>query len=38
MNTLFKAYCRTIQGVFRLALPLLPYRKPELLEGPEGAA
>ncbi|MGN0172188.1 MAG: iron-containing alcohol dehydrogenase [Acutalibacteraceae bacterium] len=32
MNILYKAYCRTFQAVFRLALPLLPYRKPVILE------
>ena len=33
MNRLRKIYCRTYQTVFRLALPLLPYRKPKLLYG-----
>ena len=32
MNILYKAYCRSFQAVFRLALPLLPYRKPVILE------
>ena len=32
MNFLKKTYCRTFQTCFRLALPLLPYRKPEILE------
>lgn len=31
MNIFKKAYCRTYQGVFRLMLPLLPYREPKLL-------
>lgn len=31
MNCLKKAYCRIYQGVFRLAIPLLPWRKPELI-------
>ncbi len=26
-----KFYCRVFQGVFRLALPILPYRDPKLL-------
>lgn len=30
MNPLRKLYCRTFQTAFRLALPLLPYRKPEV--------
>lgn len=33
MNCLKKAYCRIYQGVFRLAIPLLPWRKPELIDG-----
>ncbi|MDY4559491.1 MAG: iron-containing alcohol dehydrogenase [Eubacteriales bacterium] len=33
MNCLKKAYCRIYQGVFRLAIPLLPWRKPELISG-----
>ena len=32
MNTLKKVNCRLFQGVFRLALPFLPYRKPKILE------
>ena len=31
MNTLQKAGCRTFQTVFRLAIPLLPYRDPQVL-------
>lgn len=31
MNLLTKAYCRTFQTVMRLALPLLPYRTPEII-------
>ena len=31
MNIFKKLYCRTYQGVFRLMLPLLPYREPKLL-------
>ncbi|MBQ8003628.1 MAG: iron-containing alcohol dehydrogenase [Oscillospiraceae bacterium] len=30
MNILKKAYCRTYQKIFRMAIPVLPYRKPEL--------
>ena len=32
MNILKKFYCRTYQGVFKLAIPLLPYREPKILE------
>ncbi|MDO5547368.1 MAG: iron-containing alcohol dehydrogenase [Eubacteriales bacterium] len=32
MNFAKKTYCRTFQSVFRAALPVLPYRKPTLLE------
>ncbi|MBQ9345768.1 MAG: iron-containing alcohol dehydrogenase [Oscillibacter sp.] len=32
MNPLKAAYCRTFQTVFRLAIPLLPYRVPEELD------
>ena len=31
MNAFFKLYCRAYQTVFRLALPVLPYREPRLL-------
>lgn len=30
MNIFYKSYCRIFQGVFRLALPLLPYKNPEV--------
>ncbi|MCD8380835.1 MAG: iron-containing alcohol dehydrogenase [Lachnospiraceae bacterium] len=33
MNILRKAYCRTFQFCFRVALPFLPYREPEILNG-----
>lgn len=33
MNFFKKIYCRIFQGVFRLALPLLPYREPIMIEG-----
>ncbi len=32
MNKLKKAWCRVFQGAFRLAMPLLPYRRPERAE------
>lgn len=32
MNLFKKMYCRIYQTVFRLALPLLPYRAPEILD------
>lgn len=31
MNKFRKLYCRTFQSVFKIALPFLPYRKPEIL-------
>lgn len=33
MNVFKKIYCRTFQTVFRLALPVLPYREPKILSG-----
>ena len=38
MNIIRKAYCRTFQTVFRIAIPILPYRKPEILEGIDSVA
>lgn len=32
MNRLYGLFCRVYQGAFRLALPILPYRKPKLYE------
>lgn len=32
MNIFNKIYCRVFQGCFRLILPLLPYRKPQVYE------
>lgn len=32
MKNLKKAYCRTYQTIFKLALPVLPYRKPQVLK------
>lgn len=31
MNPLRKMYCRTFQTAFKIALPFLPYRKPEVI-------
>lgn len=31
MNRFKKAYCRTFQAAFRLAMPFMPYREPEIL-------
>lgn len=33
MNTMYRLYCRTYQGVFRLVAPLLPFREPQVLRG-----
>ncbi|MGI6701215.1 MAG: iron-containing alcohol dehydrogenase [Christensenellales bacterium] len=33
MNICKKAFCRIYQGAFRIVTPLLPWRKPELIEG-----
>ena len=30
MNAIMKAYCRVFQFVFRAAMPILPYREPEI--------
>ena len=35
MQPLRRLWCRTFQGVFRLALPVLPYRSPERLHAME---
>ncbi len=32
MNIFKKFYCRTYQGVFRILLPVLPYREPKLIK------
>ena len=32
MNPLYKFYCRVFQTCFKLAIPILPYRKPHVLE------
>ena len=33
MNCFYKAYCRIYQTGFKIALPVLPYRKPKLITG-----
>ena len=38
MNVLKKIYCRVFQAAFRIALPLLPYRRPKLLHAAEEVA
>lgn len=38
MNIFKKAYCRIFQTVFKIALPLLPYRTPEVLRSVEECA
>lgn len=35
MNPLRKAWCRTYQAAFRIALPVLPYREPTILDSVE---
>ncbi|MBQ8856846.1 MAG: iron-containing alcohol dehydrogenase [Lachnospiraceae bacterium] len=35
MNLFRKAYCRIFQAAFHIALPVLPYRQPELFHGVE---
>ena len=32
MNIFKKLYCRIYQGFFRLILPFLPYREPQILK------
>ena len=31
MNFFKKLYCRTYQTIFRIAIPILPYREPKIL-------
>lgn len=38
MNIFKRAYCRIYQGVFRLMIPLLPYREPKVLKTNEQTA
>ena len=33
MNIFKKLYCRIFQICFRIAIPILPYREPELIQG-----
>ena len=33
MNIFKKIYCRVFQTCFRIAIPLLPYTEPKILEG-----
>ena len=35
MNIFKRCFCRVYQGVFRLALPILPYREPEIFNSVE---
>ena len=35
MNPIRRAWCRTFQAAFRIALPLLPYREPKILHSVE---
>lgn len=36
MNILKKVYCRVFQFCFKVALPVLPYREPEILSDMSG--
>lgn len=38
MNIFSKMYCRIFQSSFRVAIPLLPYRQPEIIHGMDEAA
>lgn len=38
MNVFKAAYCRIFQFVFKIALPILPYRDPEIITGINGVA
>ena len=35
MNILKKIYCRAFQLGFKVAIPILPYREPQILDGME---
>ena len=35
MNIFYKGYCRVYQFIFKCAIPVLPYRKPKILENVE---
>lgn len=36
LNPFKRLYCRTFQGVFKIALPLLPYKDPKIIDKIEG--
>lgn len=36
MSVLTKIFCRVFQGVFKLMLPILPYKDPEIIDSVEG--
>lgn len=38
MNVFKKIYCRVYQTIFKILLPVLPYREPELLDGTDAVA
>jgi len=38
MNFFKTMYCRLFQGVFKIALPILPYREPKILENNQSVA
>ena len=38
MNIIKKMYCRIYQTAFHIALPILPYREPEILKNVTGIA
>lgn len=38
MNFFKMLYCRTFQGVFKIALPILPYREPKILDNNQAVA
>lgn len=33
MNVFFRVFCRIYQNVFKIVVPIMPWRKPQLLEG-----
>ena len=36
MNIFSKIYCRIYQGVFKIVLPMMPYREPDIIESVTG--
>ena len=32
MNVFKKIYCRTFQSIFKIVIPLMPYREPKILK------